>query len=33
MIHEIFHTIGIVPTYAPHHTLAGHVSDSSNDLM
>jgi VCBS repeat-containing protein len=33
MIHEIFHTMGIVPTCAPHHTLAGHVSDSSTDLM
>jgi VCBS repeat-containing protein len=33
MIHEIFHTMGIVPTCAPHHTLAGHVSDSPTDLM
>lgn len=33
MLHEIFHTMGIVPTCAPHHTRAGHVSDSPTDLM
>jgi hypothetical protein len=33
MLHEILHTIGIVGTCAPHHTQAGHVSDSPADLM
>jgi hypothetical protein len=33
MLHEILHTLGIVATCAPHHTLRGHVSDSPNDLM
>jgi hypothetical protein len=33
MLHEIFHTLGAVPACAPHHTLAGHVSDSPSDLM
>jgi hypothetical protein len=33
MIHEIIHTMGFVPTCAPHHTLAGHVSDDPSDLM
>jgi hypothetical protein len=33
MIHEILHTLGFVPTCAPHHTSAGHVSDSPADLM
>jgi RTX calcium-binding nonapeptide repeat (4 copies) len=33
MLHEILHTMGIVATCAPHHTRAGHVSDSSTDLM
>ena len=33
MIHEIMHTLGFVPTCAPHHTLAGHVSDDPRDLM
>ncbi len=33
MLHEIIHTIGFVPECAPHHTLRGHVSDSSNDIM
>jgi len=33
MLHEILHTIGIVASCAPHHTLRGHVSDSPNDLM
>ncbi len=33
MLHEVLHTIGVVATCAPHHVLAGHVSDSSNDLM
>ena len=28
MIHEVLHTLGFVPTCAPHHTSAGHVSDS-----
>jgi hypothetical protein len=33
MIHEIMHTLGFVPSCAPHFTLAGHVSDSPNDLL
>jgi hypothetical protein len=33
MLHEIMHTLGFVPTCAPHQTRAGHVSDASNDLM
>lgn len=33
MVHEIMHTLGFVPTCAPHHTLRGHVSDAANDLM
>jgi len=33
MIHEIVHALGFVATCAPHHTLAGHVSDDSRDLM
>jgi hypothetical protein len=33
MLHELLHTIGFVPTCAPHFTRAGHVSDSNHDLM
>lgn len=33
MLHEILHTLGFAAACAPHHTLAGHVSDSPNDLM
>lgn len=33
MLHDTFHVLGIVPACAPNHTLAGHVSDSTNDLM
>lgn len=33
MLHEIFHTLGIVATCAPHQWRAGHVSDNANDLM
>ena len=33
MVHEIFHTLGFVPSCAPHETLTGHVSDATNDLM
>jgi hypothetical protein len=33
ILHELIHTLGFVPTCAPHHTLAGHVSDSPQDLM
>ena len=33
MIHEIMHTMGFVPTCAPHQTLRGHVFDSPRDLM
>jgi hypothetical protein len=32
-VHEVMHTIGIVPTCAPHQTRSGHVSDSPTDLM
>jgi hypothetical protein len=33
ILHEILHTMGFVPTCAPNHTRAGHVSDSPADLM
>lgn len=33
MLHELLHTLGFVATCAPHHTLAGHVSDDPTDLM
>ena len=33
MLHELFHTLGVVPTCSPHQTRSGHVSDSPNDLM
>jgi hypothetical protein len=33
ILHEVLHTMGFVATCAPHHTRAGHVSDSPNDLM
>jgi hypothetical protein len=33
MLHEIMHTLGFVPTCAPHHWRAGHVFDNPNDLM
>lgn len=33
LVHELFHTIGIVGTCAPNHTRAGHVSDDNRDLM
>ena len=33
MLHEIMHTLGFVPTCAPNHWRAGHVSDEPNDLM
>ena len=33
MVHEILHTLGVVPLCAPHHTLSGHASDSNTDLM
>lgn len=33
MLHDILHGLGAVPTCAPNHHLAGHVSDFSNDLM
>ena len=33
MLHEIMHTLGFVPTCAPNHHRAGHVSDDGNDLM
>jgi hypothetical protein len=33
MLHELFHTLGAVPTCAPHHHSAGHVSDRPDDIM
>jgi hypothetical protein len=33
MLHELFHTLGAVPTCAPHHHQAGHVSDRPDDIM
>jgi hypothetical protein len=33
MLHEVFHTMGFVPSCAPNHTRDGHVSDSPRDLM
>jgi hypothetical protein len=33
VLHEVLHTMGFVPTCAPRHTRAGHVSDSPTDLM
>jgi hypothetical protein len=33
LVHEVFHVLGAVATCALHHTMAGHVSDSPNDLM
>lgn len=33
MLHEIMHTLGMVPACAPHQTQGGHVSDSPTDLM
>ncbi|MDQ6745559.1 MAG: hypothetical protein M3Z27_06060 [Actinomycetota bacterium] len=33
MLHEILHTLGFVPTCAPHFTRNGHVSDRATDLM
>jgi hypothetical protein len=33
MLHEVLHTMGYVPTCAPHHTRSGHVSDDPRDLM
>ena len=33
MLHEILHTIGLVPAGAPHHCLAGHTGNNPNDLM
>jgi hypothetical protein len=33
MLHEIMHTLGFVPTCAPHQWRAGHVSDNPDDLM
>lgn len=33
MLHDTFHALGAAARCAPHHTLAGHVSDSPRDLM
>lgn len=32
-LHEVLHTMGIVPTCAPHQVLSGHTSDDPTDLM
>ncbi len=32
-LHEIMHTLGMVPECAPNHTLGGHTSDDPRDLM
>jgi hypothetical protein len=33
MLHEVVHAAGFVAPCAPHHTMAGHVSDDPTDLM
>ncbi len=33
ILHELMHTLGFVPSCAPHFTQAGHVSDGPTDLM
>jgi Divergent InlB B-repeat domain len=33
IVHELLHTLGFVPSCAPHFTRAGHVSDSPTDLL
>ena len=33
MLHDLLHGLGFVAVCAPHHHLAGHVSDFANDLM
>lgn len=33
MLHELLHTLGFVPSCAPHFTQAGHVSDSNADVL
>jgi hypothetical protein len=33
ILHELLHTMGLVATCAPHHTLAGHASGDPRDLM
>jgi hypothetical protein len=33
MLHEVLHTVGIVGSCAPNHTLSGHVADDPRDLM
>jgi hypothetical protein len=33
MLHELMHTLGLVPTCAAHEWRNGHVSDDANDLM
>lgn len=33
MLHEVLHTMGLVPSCAPHQHRAGHVSDDADDLM
>jgi hypothetical protein len=32
-VHEILHTLGLVPTCAPNEELSGHISGPPNDLM
>lgn len=33
MLHELLHSLGMVPSCAPHHTLSGHTSDDPTDVM
>jgi hypothetical protein len=33
MLHELLHSLGMVPSCAPHHALSGHTSDDPTDLM
>jgi hypothetical protein len=33
MLHELMHTLGFVPSCAPHQWREGHVDDAENDLM
>ena len=33
LLHETFHTLGVVATCAPHHSNRGHVGDDPRDLM
>ena len=33
ILHETLHTLGFVPSCAPHQTRAGHTSDDPTDIM